>query len=86
MAILELVETGQGRVADVRHELDRVREVLDRTDAVLGVTDDALERAESAIVTSRRVTPYVALALGVAVAAAVGIVIWRRRRAAESEA
>lgn len=80
MAILEAVESGHGHVTDLRHELDRVREALDRTDAVLGVTDDALEKAEAAIVTGRRLSPYVAVRVGVAVVAVVAIVVWRRRR------
>ena len=81
MAILDLVESGHEHVVDVRHELNRVREVLDRTDAVLAVTDDALESAQSAIVTSRRVAPYVAIGVAVAAAAVVGYVLWRRSRA-----
>ncbi len=85
MALLELVEAGQGHVGEVRHELDRVREVLDRTDAMLSVTDDALDSAQTAIVTSRRVAPYVALAAGLAAAAVLGYVIWRRRQRADEE-
>ncbi len=80
MAMLELVEAGQVRVDEARHELGRVREVLDRTDAVLAVTDDALESAESAIVTTRRATPYVLIGLGLVAVLAVGIIIWRRRQ------
>ena len=79
MALLEVVETGQGHVTDARYELDRVREALDRTDAVLGVADDALEKAETAIVTGRRWAPYVAIGLGVAAAVVVVLVVWRRR-------
>lgn len=82
MAILEAVESGHGHVSDLRHELDRVRDVLDRTDAVLAVTDDTLAKAESAIVSTRKAAPYVAvgvLALTVAVGV-VAVVIWRRRR------
>ncbi len=82
MAILEVVETGHGHVTDLRHELDKVRDALDRTDAVLGVTDDALLKAESAIVTSRHWAPYVALGIGLATVAVVGLVVWRRRRSA----
>ena len=80
MAILDMVETGHDRVTDLRGELDRVRDALDRTDAVLGVTDDALEKAEAAIVTTRRVTPYVVVGVGVAVAVVVVALLWRRRR------
>ena len=82
MAILEAVETGHGHVTDLRHELDKVRDALDRTDAVLGVTDDALLRAESAIVTTRHWTPYVALGIGLATVAVVAVVVWRKRRSA----
>lgn len=86
MAILEAVESSHGHVTDLRHELDRVRDVLDRTDAVLGVTDEALVKAESAIVTTRRWGPYVALGIGVAAAAVVAIVIIRRRQSADAYA
>jgi len=79
MALLEVVEAGQGRVSDARHELDRVRDALDRTDAVLGVADDALDKAESAIVTGRHWAPYVAIGIGVAAVAVVALVVWRRR-------
>jgi ElaB/YqjD/DUF883 family membrane-anchored ribosome-binding protein len=83
VAILEAVETGHERVSDLRHELDRVREALDRTDAVLTVTDDVLGKAESAIVTTRRVAPYVAVGIGVALTLAVAaVVVWRRRQRA----
>lgn len=80
MAILEVVETGHGHVTDLRHELDKVRVALDRTDAVLGVTDDALVKAESAIVSGRHWAPYVALGIGLATVAIVGIVVWRKSK------
>ena len=80
MAILEMVETGHGHVTDLRHELDRVREALDRTDAVLAVTDDTLVKAESAIESTRRATPFLLVGVGLAVAGAVAIVVWRRRQ------
>jgi hypothetical protein len=79
MAILDVVESGHTRVNDLRSELDRVREALDRTDSVLSVTDETLVKAESAIVSTRRVAPYVAIGLAVAAVAVVGFVIWRRR-------
>ena len=82
MALLEVVEAGHHHVLDVRHELDNVRAALDRTDAVLGVADDALMRAESGIVTSRRIAPYVLVGVGLAVATVVAIGIMRRRQAA----
>jgi hypothetical protein len=80
MAILEAVEAGHGHVTDLRSELDRVRDALDRTDAVLGVTDEALEKAESAIVSTRHATPYVLVGLAVATVAVAAIVVLRRRR------
>ena len=79
MAILEAVETGHAHVVDLRHELDRVREALDRTDSFLNVTDETLTRAEDAIVTSRRVAPYVAVGVAAVAVAVVGYVVWRRR-------
>ena len=85
MAILEVVETGHGHVTDLRHELDKVRDALDRTDAVLGVTDEALDKAESAIVTSRHVAPYLAVGVAVVAVAVVALVLWRRRAHAREE-
>lgn len=81
MTLLEVVETGQDRVEDLRVELDRARTALDRTDAVLAVADDTLGRAEAAITTSRRWGPVLAVAVGVAVVAVVAVVVIRRRRA-----
>lgn len=78
MALLEVVETGHAHVLDLRGELDRVREALDRTDAVLGVADDALQRAESGIVTSRRVAPYVAIGIAGVAVVVVALAVWRR--------
>lgn len=85
MAILDVVETGHGHVADLRHELGRVRDALDRTDAVLGVTDDALVRAEHAIETSRRIAPVVLVVVGVAAVAVVAAVVWRTRQRRSDE-
>lgn len=83
MAILEVVETGHEHVTDLRHELGRVREALDRTDAVLGITDEALERAEHAIESSRRVAPVVLAVVGVAAIAVTAAIVWRSRRRRE---
>lgn len=85
MALLDVVGTGQEHVTDLREELDKVRDALDRTDAVLGVADDALLKAESAIATSRRWGPTLAVVVGVAVLAGVAVVVWRRRRSADGE-
>ena len=68
-----MVETGHGHVTDLRHELDRVRDALDRTDAVLAVTDDTLVKAESAIESTRKATPFLLVGLGIAV---VGVTGW----------
>jgi hypothetical protein len=79
MALLDVVEAGQMHVTDARFELDRVREALDRTDAVLGVADDALDRAETAIVTGRHWAPYIAIGVGVVAVTVIALVVWRRR-------
>ncbi|MDO8309975.1 MAG: hypothetical protein Q7V58_16680 [Actinomycetota bacterium] len=84
MALLDVVETGQERVNELRTELDRARVALDRTDAVLAVADGTLERAEAAIVSSRRWGPVLAVALGVAVVGAVAFIVIRRRSQREA--
>ncbi len=83
MDLLEVVESGQERVSDLRGELDRARDALDRTDAVLAFTDASLERAEVAIVASRRWGRIAAIAVGVAVVGVVAYVIIRRRSASD---
>jgi hypothetical protein len=80
MALLEVVESSQGRVTDLRHELDKARVALDRTDAVLATADSTLEKAESAIVNTRRWGPRVFLVIGaVALVGVAAIVIMKRR-------
>jgi hypothetical protein len=85
MALLEAVETGQARVVDLRTELGKVRQALDRADAVLGAADDTLAKAEVAIVQSRRVAPYVLVALGLAAAVGVTALVLARRRRRDLE-
>jgi hypothetical protein len=71
MALLEAVESSQGRVNDLRHELEKARVALDRTDAVLATADEGLMKAESAIVTTKKCTP-------------VGLIVLRKRRQGDS--
>ena len=69
VALLEVVEASQGRVTDLRHELDRAREALDRTDAVL-----------STAVNTRRWGPRAFLVIGaVALVGVAALVIMKRR-------
>ncbi|MSO27934.1 MAG: hypothetical protein EXQ60_07755 [Candidatus Nanopelagicales bacterium] len=83
MALLEVVESGQEHVVDLRHELDKVRVALDRTDAVLAIADETLTRAEEAIVQTRRWAPVLVGGVGlVAVGVAAAIIIRRRQQAA----
>lgn len=85
MALLEVVEASQGRVTDLRHELDRAREALDRTDAVLSTADSTLVKAESAIVNTRRWGPRVFLIIGaVALVGVAAVVIMKRRGGGDS--
>ncbi len=81
MALLEVVESSQEHLVDLRGELGKVRGALDRTDAVLAIADDTLSRAEDVIVQSRRWAPVVlgVIAL-VAVGAGAAVVIRRRRQ------
>ena len=85
MALLEVVETSQEHVVELRHELDKVRDALDRTDAVLAIADETLMRAEGAIIQSRRWAPVVLGVVGLlAVGVTVAIVIRRRSDAKQS--
>ena len=80
VALLEVVEASQGRVTDLRHELDRAREALDRTDAVLSTADSTLVKAEAAIVNTRRWGPRAFLVIGaVALVGVAALVIMKRR-------
>lgn len=80
MALLEAVETSQGRVNDLRHELEKARVAIDRTDAVLATADEGLVKAEAAIVTTKKWTPVGLIVLGAIVVVGVGAVIVLRRR------
>lgn len=92
MTIVSSLEASETRVEDLRSNIARVREALDQTDAVLGVAETwmnragtAFERAETAIVASRRWAPRVALVLGITAVAAtavgVSVYVWRRSAA-----
>ena len=84
MVLLEVVETSQEHVVELRHELDKVRDALDRTDAVLAIADETLMRAEGAIIQSRRWAPVVLGVVGLlAVGVTVAIVIRRRSDGSE---
>ena len=85
MALLDVVESGQVRVNDLRGEIDRARDALDRTDAVLAITDSALGKAEVAIVGGRRWGRLAALAVGVVVVGAVVYVVVKRRRSSDED-
>ncbi len=86
MDLLEVVESGQERVSDLREELDRAREALDRTDAVLAFTDASLERAEVAIVAGRRWGRIAAVAVGLVVVGVVAYVVIKRRSSSGDDA
>jgi hypothetical protein len=83
---LDVVESNQEHVTDLREELGRVRVALDRTDAVLGVADETLERAEVAIKSSRTWGPIVLAVLGAAVIGAGVVIVMRKRRHSADEA
>lgn len=86
MSLLDVVESNQGHVTDLREELGRVRAALDRTDAVLGVADETFERAEVAIKSSRTWGPIVLAVLGAAVIGAGVVIVMRKRRHSAAEA
>jgi hypothetical protein len=92
MTVVSSLEASETRVEDLRADIARVRAALDHTDAILGVAEtwmgragNAFERAESALVVSRRWAPRVALVVGVAAVAAtaigVSVYVWRRSAA-----
>lgn len=80
MALLDVVQTGEEQVSDLREELDRFRRALDRTDAVLNFADESLEKAEVVIASSRRWVPIVIGVVGVAAVGATVYLVMRRRR------
>ncbi|MBU6243911.1 MAG: hypothetical protein KGP12_01720 [Actinomycetales bacterium] len=80
MALLDVVQTGEEQVSDLREELDRFRRALDRTDAVLSFADESLERAEVVIASSRRWVPIVIGVFGVAAVGATVYLVMRKRR------
>jgi hypothetical protein len=80
MALLEVVESSQSRVDDLRHELNKARVALDRTDAVLAAADEGLVKAEAAIVGTKRWTPVALAVFGTVIVAGVAAVILLRRR------
>ena len=86
MSLLDVVESNQEHVTDLREELGRVRAALDRTDAMLGVADETLERAEVAIKSSRTWGPIVLAVLGAAVIGAGVVIVMRKRRHSGDEA
>lgn len=86
MSLLDVVESNQEHVTDLREELGRFRAALNRTDAVLGVADETLERAEVAIKSSRTWGPIVLAVLGAAVIGAGVVIVMRKRRHSADEA
>ncbi len=92
MTVISTLEASETRVEDLRADIARVRAALDQTDAILGVAETwmnragtAFERAETALVASRRWAPRVALVLGITAVAAtavgVSVYVWRRSAA-----
>ena len=83
MALLDVVQSGEEELGDLRSELTRVRRALDKTDAVLEFADDTLEKAEAVIVNSRTWVPIVVGVAGVVGGAAIGATVYlvlRKRR------
>ena len=83
MALLEVVQSSEEELGDLRSELSRVRRALDKTDAVLEFADDTLEKAEVVIVNSRKWAPIVVGVAGVVGVAAIGATVFliiRKRR------
>lgn len=86
MTLLDVVQTGEEQIGDLREELGRFRAVLDRTDAVLNFADESLEKAEVVIASSRRWVPIVIGVVGVAAVGATVYLVLRRRRRSQDEA
>ena len=81
MAVLEAIVDGQHRVDDLRVDLGKVRRALDNTDAVLGIADEGLVIAEDVVEEARKAMPVIIVATALITAAAIGVVIYRRRHA-----
>ena len=86
MTLLDVVQTGEEQIGDLREELGRFRTALDRTDAVLNFADESLEKAEVVIASSRRWVPIVIGVVGVAAVGATVYLVLRRRRRSQDDA
>lgn len=87
MSVVEQLQSSAANVEGVREGLGRLRGALEQTETVLDVADDVLgkadvvlESAAEALESSKRWAPRVAIVLGVAAVAAVGVVVVMRLR------
>lgn len=87
MSIVEQLQSSAANVEGVRDGLGRLRGALEQAESVLTIADDVLEKADDVLVqaadaveSSKRWAPRVALVLGVAAVAAVGVVVVMRLR------
>ena len=90
MSVVEQLQSSAANVEGVRDGLGRLRVALEQTESVLTVAGDVLGKADEVLVqaaealeTSKRWAPRVALVVGVAAVAAVGVVVvlkLRRKR------
>lgn len=87
MSVVEQLQSSAANVEGVREGLGRLRGALEQTETVLDVADDVLgkadvvlESAAEALESSKRWAPRVAIVLGVAAVAAIGVVVVMRLR------
>lgn len=87
MSVVEQLQSSAANVEGVREGLGRLRGALEQTETVLDVADDVLgkadvvlESAAEALENSKRWAPRVAIVLGVAAVAAIGVVVVMRLR------
>lgn len=87
MSVVEQLHTSAANVEGVRDGLGRLRGALEQTETVLDVADEVLgkadvvlESAAEALETSRHWAPRVAVVIGVAAVAALGVIVVVRLR------
>lgn len=85
MAVVDRLAEGEEQIQVLRDDLAKLRAAIDRTDSVLASVDETLRYGGEILEQSKRRMPVIITVGVVGVAAVTAIVIWRRRRKAETE-